>query len=127
MHARPRSCAHYRKKNSCRWARTRQKTSDARVIAATNYDLWSQVKKNKFREDLYYRLCGIEILMPPLRKRPEDIYPLTMHFLHKIAAEQKQIDPSFQMPKISQEAIKMLMSSTGREMSDNWNRRPGPL
>jgi len=86
------------------------KESDARVIAATNYDLWSQVKRNKFREDLYYRLCGIEILMPPLRERPEDIYPLTMHFLHKIAAEQKQTDSSFQIPKISQEAIKMIMS-----------------
>ncbi len=86
------------------------KKSDARVIAATNYDLWSQVKKNKFREDLYYRLCGIEILMPPLRKRPEDIYPLTMHFLHKISGEQKKIDPDYQMPKISREAIKMLMS-----------------
>ena len=74
------------------------KESDARVIAATNYDLWSQVNKNIFREDLYYRLCGIEILMPPLRKRPEDIFPLAMHFLHKIATEQKQMDTSFQMP-----------------------------
>jgi DNA-binding NtrC family response regulator len=86
------------------------KECDARVIAATNHDLLEQVKKGRFREDLYYRLCGIEIFMPPLRQRPEDIYPLTMHFVRNIATEQKQIDPSIQISKISSKAISMLMS-----------------
>ncbi|SPD75781.1 putative Sigma-54 dependent transcription regulator [uncultured Desulfobacterium sp.] len=86
------------------------KKCDARFIAATNFDLLEQVRKGKFREDLYYRLCGIEIFMPPLRLRPEDIYPLTLHFLRNIAAEQKQIDPSMQTSKISPDSISMLMS-----------------
>jgi transcriptional regulator with GAF, ATPase, and Fis domain len=86
------------------------KECDARVIAATNHDLLELVKKGMFREDLYYRLCGIEIFMPPLRQRPEDISLLAMHFLRNIAAEQKQIDPNFQISKISPKAISMLMS-----------------
>jgi len=83
---------------------------DARVIAATNYNLLNEVGKGNFREDLYYRLCGIEITMPPLRERTEDIYPLVMHFLNKIDAEQKRIDPSFKPPRISQEAVDMMLS-----------------
>jgi transcriptional regulator with PAS, ATPase and Fis domain len=83
---------------------------DARVIAATNYNLLNEVKNGNFREDLYYRLCGIEITMPPLRERTEDIYPLVMYFLNKVDAEQKRIDPSFKTPRISQEAVDLLLS-----------------
>ncbi|MDQ1329608.1 MAG: Sigma-54-dependent Fis family transcriptional regulator [Candidatus Poribacteria bacterium] len=54
---------------------------DARVVAATNKDMKSLVVSKKFREDLYYRLNVIPIMIPPLRKRKTDILPLAQHFL----------------------------------------------
>lgn len=57
---------------------------DVRIIAATNKDLISLVKKEKFREDLYYRLNVISINIPPLRDRKDDIYPLVIDILNKI-------------------------------------------
>jgi DNA-binding NtrC family response regulator len=59
--------------------------SDMRVIAATNRDLRSEVQRGRFREDLYYRLAVIEIHMPPLRERPQDISVLAAHFLRRRA------------------------------------------
>ena len=60
---------------------------DVRVVAATNADLEQQMKDGKFREDLYYRLQVIPILMPRLRERREDIPLLTDLFLHKFNEE----------------------------------------
>lgn len=54
---------------------------NTRIIAATNSDLEDMVKKNHFRQDLYYRLNVIPIFIPPLRERREDIEPLVFHFL----------------------------------------------
>lgn len=60
---------------------------DVRVVAATNADLESLIKDSKFREDLYWRLNVLEIRLPPLRQRPEDIPVLVMEFVRKFNAE----------------------------------------
>jgi len=80
--------------------------ADTRIIAATNKNLVELVKEKRLREDLYYRLCGIEIRMPPLRERVEDIPLLAIHFLNKASRQQKRKNP----PCLSSEARDMLMT-----------------
>ncbi|MEZ4747096.1 MAG: sigma 54-interacting transcriptional regulator [Calditrichia bacterium] len=58
---------------------------DVRIVSATNKDLWKEVQAKRFREDLYYRLNVINIKMPALRERNEDILVLGKHFLKKFA------------------------------------------
>jgi two-component system response regulator HydG len=58
---------------------------DVRVIAATHRDLAKRVEEGAFREDLFYRLRVVEMHVPPLRDRPEDIAPLVRHFLERFA------------------------------------------
>ncbi|QDU56792.1 sigma 54-interacting transcriptional regulator [Aeoliella mucimassa] len=57
--------------------------ADVRVIAATNRDLEKEVMEGRFRRDLYFRLHVLEIIVPALRKRPEDIPELARYFLHR--------------------------------------------
>nr|MBC8552970.1 sigma-54-dependent Fis family transcriptional regulator [Candidatus Brocadiales bacterium] len=64
--------------------------SDVRIIAATNKDLEVEIKEGRFREDLYYRLNVINLELPPLRERREDIGLLTDSFLVKYAAKNKK-------------------------------------
>jgi len=70
------------------FARLGSRTSvnvDVRVIAATNIDIKAAIVQKKFREDLYYRLNGFSMKMPPLRERREEIPILSQHFMHKAA------------------------------------------
>lgn len=60
---------------------------DVRVVAATNTDLWKKVQEGHFREDLFYRLEVIPILLPPLRVRREEVPFLAQHFLNRKARE----------------------------------------
>lgn len=83
----------------------RTKEANVRVLAATNRDLREEVKRGRFRLDLYHRLCQVEIEVPPLRERPEDIVPTALHFLLSISRE-------FRMrpPELTEEAKKALLS-----------------
>ena len=65
---------------------TRAIPIDVRVLAATNLDLKQAMKAGRFRSDLYYRLAVIDIAIPALRDRPEDILPLAEHFLRRAMA-----------------------------------------
>jgi transcriptional regulator with PAS, ATPase and Fis domain len=77
---------------------------DVRVIAATNSDLKKMVAEGQFREDLYYRLNVIQIQLPPLRDRREDIPLLVQHFLKKFAG------PDGKVLTVAQEAMRALMA-----------------
>jgi len=66
---------------------------DVRIIAATHKDLAEEVKNGRFREDLYYRLLGLPIHLPPLRERGNDVILIAKHFLDNFAKEN-------QMPKL---------------------------
>jgi two-component system response regulator AtoC len=78
---------------------------DVRVISATNKDLRKAIEKHEFREDLYYRLNVVNIELPPLRERKEDIPLLAGHFLHKFAVENRK-----EVTEFSPEAIEVLLA-----------------
>jgi len=67
--------------------------TNARILASTNRDLEEQVENGKFREDLYYRLNVMEIYVPPLRERPEDIMPLAGVFVAQFAGRKTRFSP----------------------------------
>ncbi len=78
---------------------------DIRLIAATNQNLSTLIKEGKFREDLYYRLNVMDVFIPPLRERKEDIPPLLKHFLHTSAKKENKKITGF-----SKEAMDILIS-----------------
>jgi transcriptional regulator with PAS, ATPase and Fis domain len=85
---------------------TRYKKVDVRIIAATNKDLKLACKKGAFREDLYYRLNVINIHLPPLRQRMEDIPLLADYFIRKYAPKRKDIV----IRNITDEAMQILLN-----------------
>lgn len=79
---------------------------DVRIIAATNKNLEKEVAEKRFREDLYYRLNVVPILVPPLRERPDDIILLVDHFLKEFSIEMGK-----NIPEITQSAMAMLKNA----------------
>ncbi len=77
---------------------------DVRVLAASNRDLRKEVQAGRFREDLYYRLNVVNIIVPPLRDRKEDIPLLVRHFIGRLTSQDQVL------PQISPEAFQALMS-----------------
>jgi two-component system response regulator PilR (NtrC family) len=76
---------------------------DVRILSATNYDLSEQVAQDLFRRDLFYRINVIELKIPPLRERPEDIPLLINHIIEKITH-----DSGHKKPEIGEEAVELL-------------------
>jgi len=66
---------------------------DIRIIAATNKDLQQEMQEGRFREDLYYRLNVVHVVLPPLKDRQEDIRLLVNHFIKKYASERRSAAP----------------------------------
>jgi len=65
-------------------------STDVRFVYATNKDLAGMVSRGAFRQDLFYRICGIEIVIPPLRERPDDIELLCRHYIERFARVTKK-------------------------------------
>ncbi len=76
---------------------------DVRVVAATNRDLREEVEAGRFRADLLFRLAVVEVSLPPLRDRPEDVVPLSLHFLRHFAERYGR-----PVARVSREALRRL-------------------
>jgi two-component system response regulator PilR (NtrC family) len=94
---------------------------DVRIVSATHKDLAAEVQAQQFRQDLFYRLNVIEILIPPLRERREDLPALCAALLHRIEAES-----GMQVPLLSNELIEQLgglrLSGNVRELENLLHR-----
>jgi two-component system response regulator HydG len=100
---------------------TKAVEADVRIIAATNKNLELEIAEHRFREDLFYRLNVVEIKIPALRERRDDIPVLAAYFL-KVYAERNAKD----VEGFSEDAFRALVSyilTIGREMSANWRMR----
>jgi len=84
---------------------TRSYSIDVRIICTTNRDIQSAIEQSRFREDLYYRLKVIDIELPALRERREDIPLLIQHFIDKFNASLKK-----RISGVSEEALKLLLN-----------------
>lgn len=100
---------------------TKPKLVDIRLISATNVDIDKRIKEGKFREDLYWRLNVIEVTIPPLRERKEDIELLSRHFLHKFSLRHEK-----EVTNIDKDALTALLNyhwpGNVRELSNTIER-----
>ena len=96
---------------------------DVRVLAATNARSPEKIARGEFREDLYYRLRVVEIALPPLRERREDIPRLVRHFLERFAAREGR-----EVPTIDRDAFAALLGhdfpGTSASSRTCWRGRP---
>jgi len=84
---------------------SKQVKVDVRVISATNKDLRKEMEKGRFREDLFYRLNVVQMILPPLRSRKEDVPALAHYFIRKYAAAHKK-----EVEEISSDALMYLIN-----------------
>jgi DNA-binding NtrC family response regulator len=94
---------------------------DVRVIAATNIDIKAAIAQKTFREDLYYRLNGFTLKMPPLRERTEEIPILAQHFMRKVATKYEW-EPLQISPALMQALINHPWSGNLRELENTIKR-----
>lgn len=96
---------------------------DVRFVAATNRDLELEVARGRFRRDLYYRISGIVLRLPPLRQRKSEIEPLARHFLASFCMASR-----IRIPEMTQEAIAALLEypwpGNVRELRNAMERAP---
>ena len=83
----------------------RLRTSDVRILSATNVDIAAAVEEGRFRDDLFFRLNDAVLELPPLRERPEDILPLAEHFLERADKGEKRA-------RLSQDARALLVAQS---------------
>src|SRR3546814_8549417 len=82
--------------------RSKPRRLDVRLICASNRDLEKMVEADDFRQDLLYRINTIEMHLPPLRERREDIIPLAMHFMEQYSKKYKREATRLSDPLVSQ-------------------------
>ncbi|HEY6097042.1 MAG TPA: sigma-54 dependent transcriptional regulator, partial [Candidatus Deferrimicrobium sp.] len=91
---------------------------DVRIVAATNKDLQGRIRAGTFREDLYYRLNVVEVHVPPLRERPEDIPALVLHFVGELAEGRDLTVP----PRVMEELVRRPWPGNVRELKNACER-----
>lgn len=94
----------------CRLGEEKDRRVDVRVIAATNRDLHKAISEGRFREDLYYRLAGVTITLPPLRERRSDIAIIADRLLALINGQFKAEEPGYEHKSLSAPAIEFVKS-----------------
>jgi len=90
---------------------------DVRIIAATSRDLNEEIRQGRFREDLFYRLCVVPVILPPLRQRKEDIPILAAHFLQKHKISRRNSISGFS-PKAREALLKHDWPGNVRELEN---------
>jgi transcriptional regulator with GAF, ATPase, and Fis domain len=100
----------------------RSRPINVRVLAATNRDLLADVHAARFRQDLYYRLRVVEVVVPPLRERREDILPLARHLLGAAAKRFGKKTPTL-APEAAHALLQYAWPGNVRELENAWNAR----
>lgn len=110
---------------------SREVAVDVRIVAATRWDLDSEVDNQRFRADLLYRLDVIRLVIPPLRERPEDVLPLFKRFSRELA-ERHRVEPREWTPAFERELLAYAWPGNVRELMNlaeraSLSERRGPL